>query len=52
VNFRRNNKYVWEIQDEAGHIHCGQENIKKVALKHFQDFYKEQLAPSTSLKIN
>jgi hypothetical protein len=51
ASFRRNSKYFWEIQDEAGHLHCGQENIKKVALKHFKDFYKEQLVPSTNDRV-
>jgi hypothetical protein len=40
ASFRRNRKYLWELKDEEGQTHSGQENLKKVAYHHFKDFYK------------
>jgi hypothetical protein len=35
ASFRRNHKYVWEIQDEEGLVYRGQENIKEATVKTF-----------------
>jgi hypothetical protein len=51
ANFRRNRKFVWEIMDEEGHLHNGQKNIKEEAVKHFKNFFKEQVAPSTNDQV-
>jgi hypothetical protein len=43
ANFRRNKKYIWEIMDEEGNIHLGQQNIKAEAVNYFKQFFKENI---------
>jgi hypothetical protein len=38
---RRNQKHIWEINDESGHIHRGQEALKKEASRYFKNMYVE-----------
>jgi hypothetical protein len=35
----RNKKHIWEIKDETGQVHSGQEALKLAATKHFKYFY-------------
>jgi hypothetical protein len=51
ASYRRNSKFVWELQDDEGQVHSGQENLKKVAYKHFKDFYKDPMGPSIREKV-
>jgi hypothetical protein len=47
ANFRRNRKFVWEIRDDLGILHSGQEDLKTEATKYFKSFFREQDPPST-----
>jgi hypothetical protein len=38
VSYRRNSKHVWEINEEEGQVYRGHENVKLVALNHFNFF--------------
>jgi hypothetical protein len=40
ASHRRNKKYLWEIKDDEGQVHLGQEAIKREAKRHFSSFYK------------
>jgi hypothetical protein len=51
TNFRRNNKYIWEIMDDEGHIHTGQKNIKAEAIKHLNIFSRSNDDPSTPEQV-
>ena len=44
MSFRRNSKYLWELKDDEGKTHSGQENLKKDAYQHFKDFYKNGMS--------
>lgn len=35
----RSKKHIWEIKEETGHIHYGQETLKTTATRHFKSFY-------------
>jgi hypothetical protein len=50
ANFRRNHKFVWEIRDELGILHSGQEDLKAEATKYFNFFFKEQDPPPTVIR--
>jgi hypothetical protein len=39
---RRNKKFLWEIRDEDGNVHTGQEAIKKEVVSYFHTFFKDQ----------
>jgi hypothetical protein len=41
ASFRRNKKHLWEIMDDRGQSHQGQEAIKSEALHFFRSFYQE-----------
>lgn len=45
ASFRRNSKFLWELKDEEGQTHSGQENLKKSSFHHFKDFYKDRTGP-------
>jgi hypothetical protein len=51
ASYRRNWKYVWEIRDDSGALHTGQEEIKDEAVKYFNFFFKAQDQPSTSDQV-
>jgi hypothetical protein len=42
ANFRRNKKIVWEIKDDFGNVHRGQETLKSEATNYFKSFFKAQ----------
>jgi hypothetical protein len=42
ASYRRNHKFIWELQDEEGTVHRGQENLKLAAANYFKDFYNKQ----------
>jgi hypothetical protein len=42
TSYRRNKKYLWEIQDDQGHFHQGQDALKKEAKRFFSSFYQEE----------
>jgi hypothetical protein len=44
---RRNQKHIWEILDDTGTLHTGQEELKEEAVKYFKNFFKAQEQPST-----
>jgi hypothetical protein len=48
ASHRRNRKHIWEIRDDIGTVHIGQEAIKKEAVKYFKKFFKslDQSHPS------
>jgi hypothetical protein len=41
VSYRRNKKFIWEIQDESGVTHSGQEAIKTEASKFYKSFFND-----------
>ena len=41
ASYRRNKKFIWEIKDETGGIHTGQEAIKEEAHKFFKSFFRD-----------
>jgi hypothetical protein len=41
ASHRRNNKHIWEILDENGLVHSGQEALKKEASSHFKSFFED-----------
>jgi hypothetical protein len=41
TSFRRNRKHIWEVQDENGQVHYGQEAIKKESFKHFKGSFQD-----------
>jgi hypothetical protein len=43
ASFRRNKKHLWEIKDDQGKIHHGQEAIKTEAKHFFRSFYQESV---------
>jgi hypothetical protein len=43
ASYRRNHKFIWEIQDEGGTVYRGQDNLKMAAVKHFKDFYNKSV---------
>jgi hypothetical protein len=40
ASHRHNKKHLWEIKDDEGKVHLGQEDIKREAKRHFSSFYK------------
>jgi hypothetical protein len=40
-SFRRNTKHIWEVHDENGQVHSGQEALKKEANRHYKGFYED-----------
>jgi hypothetical protein len=42
ASYRRNKKFLWEIRDEDGNVHTGQEAIKKEVVSYFHTFFKDQ----------
>jgi hypothetical protein len=42
ANFRRNKNFVWEIKDDLGNLHSGQETLKSVATNYFKSFFKAE----------
>jgi hypothetical protein len=38
---RRNHKHIWEILDEAGTLHRGQNALKSTAVNHFKPFFDQ-----------
>jgi hypothetical protein len=41
ASYRRNKKFIWEIKDEAGKVHLGQQAIKDEAVRHFRSFFND-----------
>jgi hypothetical protein len=41
ASHRRNNKHIWEIKDENGMVHTGQEALKKEATIFFNSFFED-----------
>ena len=41
ASFRRNKNHIWEIRDESGELHSGQDDIKKEAGNYFKNVYEE-----------
>jgi hypothetical protein len=41
ASHRRNKNHIWEIRDERGELHSGQDAIKKEAVRYFKNFYQE-----------
>jgi hypothetical protein len=41
ASYRRNKKHIWEIKDEAGLVHSGQEALKDEAISFFNSFYQD-----------
>jgi hypothetical protein len=41
TSYRRNKKYIWEVKDENGGTHSGQQAIKDEAIKYFKSFFSE-----------
>jgi hypothetical protein len=41
ASHRRNKKFIWEINDEKGNVHSGQQAIKEEAVRHFSSFYND-----------
>jgi hypothetical protein len=37
----RNKKFIWEINDDTGGIHMGQQAIKNEAIKYFKTFFRD-----------
>jgi hypothetical protein len=38
---KRNSKHIWEVLDENGQVHFGQDAIKKEVTRHFTSFFEE-----------
>jgi hypothetical protein len=38
---RRNSKHIWEVLDENGQVHFGQEALKKEATRHYNFFLRK-----------
>jgi hypothetical protein len=41
ASYRRNKKFIWEINDEEGKVHSGQQAIKDEAVRHFNSFFND-----------
>jgi hypothetical protein len=41
ASYRRNKKHLWEVKDESGLAHYGQDAIKIEAQRYFSTFYQE-----------
>jgi hypothetical protein len=41
ASHRRNKKFIWEINDEKGKVHSGQQAIKEEAVRHFSSFFND-----------
>jgi hypothetical protein len=41
ASYRRNKKFIWEVQDDSGAVHSGQKEIKAEATKFFKSFYHD-----------
>jgi hypothetical protein len=41
ASYRRNKKHIWEVKDDLGQVHYGQDEIKMEAQRYFSSFYKE-----------
>jgi hypothetical protein len=50
-SYRRNRKQVWEVQDERGHVHSGQEAIKDVGVNYFKGS-NEDLGPRIANQVH
>jgi hypothetical protein len=42
INYRRNKKFLWEIRDEDGNVHSGQDAIKKEVVSYLDFFFKDK----------
>jgi hypothetical protein len=53
ASHRRNIKHIWEIRDDTGTAHCGQESIKEEAVKYYKNFFKslDQSHPSDQVRV-
>jgi hypothetical protein len=40
-SYRRNKKFIWEIKDEVGGTHTGQQAIKDEAVRYFKSFFND-----------
>jgi hypothetical protein len=41
ASYRRNKKFIWEIKDELGGTHTGQQAIKDEAVRYFKSFFSD-----------
>jgi hypothetical protein len=41
ASYRRNKKHLWEIKDDSGCVHSGQENIKETTQCFFKSFFQD-----------
>jgi hypothetical protein len=41
ASYRWNKKHIWEVKDDSGQVHYGQDAIKMEAQRYFSSFYKE-----------
>jgi hypothetical protein len=42
ANFRRNHKHIWEVRDDEGKVHFGQEALKTEATRFYKSFFEEK----------
>ena len=41
ASYRRNKKHIWEVKDQNGATHSGQQAIKDEAINYFKSFFSE-----------
>jgi hypothetical protein len=52
ASYKRNQKTIWEIQDENGHCQKGHDALASMAVRHFKEFYTEMGQNSISEKVS
>jgi hypothetical protein len=48
----RNNKHIWDILDDSGTLHSGQQAIKDATTCFFKDFYEAKLIPTLQEQVD